>query len=52
MLVAAICDACHQPLFQRRNFRGRRIAAQHDLPPCLVQGVERVEELLLRAIAL
>src|SRR6476469_7181726 len=40
-------EAAHQTGFQTWDLRGRPIAGQDDLPACLVECVEGVEELLL-----
>ena len=42
-------EARPQPLFERRNLVRRAVAAEHDLLLRIVERVERVEELGLRA---
>ncbi len=43
-------EAAGEPLFQLGDFAGRAVGADDDLPVLLVQRVEGVEELLLRAV--
>ena len=48
----AAVEAADEAFLEVRDLRRRRVRAEDDLPPALVERVERVEELFLRLLVL